>query len=93
MYESCLISTSTAPRHLKIGKERAYTMIYHKMDLFFSRSNHVRIMWLEMVTKRYDDFCHKISRSLLPLKTDLVDIVFQHRLKLGSLYFFNKKSL
>ena len=35
------ISASTAPKHLKIGKERAYTMIYHKMDLFLSRTNYV----------------------------------------------------
>ena len=27
--------------HLKIEKERAYTMIYHEMDLFLSRSNYV----------------------------------------------------
>ena len=40
-YENCHISASTAPRHLKIGKERAYAMIYHKMDLFLSRSNYV----------------------------------------------------
>ena len=42
MYENCHISASPASRHLKIGKERAYTMIYHKMDLFLSRSNYVR---------------------------------------------------
>ena len=30
-----------SPRYLKIGKERAYTMIYHKVDLFLSRSNYV----------------------------------------------------
>ena len=29
------------PTHLKIGKERAYTMIYHKIDSFLSRSNYV----------------------------------------------------
>ena len=32
MYENCYISASKGSRHLKIGKERAYTMIYHKMD-------------------------------------------------------------
>ena len=41
MYENCHISASTAPRHLKIGKERAYTMIYYKINLFLSRSNYV----------------------------------------------------
>ena len=30
-----------APRHLKIGKERTYTMIYHKVNLFLSRGNYV----------------------------------------------------
>ena len=49
------------------------------------------IIWLEIVTKRYDELCHKNSRSSLPLKTDSVDIIFHHRLRLGSLYFFNKK--
>ena len=49
------------------------------------------IIWLEIVTKRYDELCHKISRRSLPLKTDSVDIIFQHRLRLGSLYFLNKK--
>ena len=32
------------------------------------------IIWFEIVTKRYDELCHKISRSSLPLKTDSVDI-------------------
>ena len=32
-------SASTTPGHLKIGKERANTMIYHKMNLFLSRNN------------------------------------------------------
>ena len=41
MYGNCHISASTARRNLKIGKERAYTMIYHKMNLFLSRSNYV----------------------------------------------------
>ena len=41
MNENCHISASTAPRHLKIGKERAYTMIYHKMNLCLSRSNYI----------------------------------------------------
>ena len=43
--------------------------------------------------KHYDQLCHKISRSSLSLKTDSVDIIFQHRLMLGSLYFLNKKSV
>ena len=68
-------------------------MVYHKMDLFLSRSNMLVIICLEIVTKRYDEFCHKISQSSLPLKTDSVDIIFQHRLRLGSLYFLNKKGL
>ena len=68
-------------------------MIYHKMNLFLSRSNYVAIIWLEIVRKRDDELCHKISRSSLPLKTDSVDIVFQHRLGLGSLYFLNEKGL
>ena len=51
------------------------------------------IIWLEIVTKRYDEICHKITRSSLSLKTDSVDIIFQHRLRLGSLYFLNNKSL
>ena len=46
-----------------------------------------------MKIKRYDELCHKISRSSLPLKTDSVEIIFQHRPRLGSLYFFNKKSV
>ena len=46
------------------------------------------IIWLEIVTKRYDELCHKISRSSSPLETDSVDIIFQHMLRLCSLYFF-----
>ena len=49
------------------------------------------IIWFEIIMKRYDDLCHKISRSSLPLKTDSVDIIFQHRMRLGFLYFLNKK--
>ena len=41
MYKNCHISASRAPRHLKIGKERAYTMIHHKMNLFLSRTYYV----------------------------------------------------
>ena len=40
-YEKCHISAYTVSSHLKIGKERAYPMVYHKMDLFLSRSNYV----------------------------------------------------
>ena len=47
-------------------------------------------IWLKIVTKRYDELCHKISRSSLPLKTDSMDIIFEHRQRLGSLYFFNE---
>ena len=66
----------------------------NKKNLVFSRSNYViNIIWLEIVTRRYDEFCYKISRSSLPVKTDSVDIIFQHRLRLGSLYFLNKKRL
>ena len=35
----CHISASMAPRHLKIGRERAYTIVYHTMYLFLSRCN------------------------------------------------------
>ena len=93
MYENCHISASMAPRHLKIGNERAYTMIYHKINLFLAESIALAIIWLEIVMKRYDELCHKISRSSLPLKTDSVDIIFQHRMRLCSLYFINKKGL
>ena len=41
MYEDCHISASAASRHLKIGKERGYTMIFDKMNLFLSKSNYV----------------------------------------------------
>ena len=41
MYENCHIPASMAPMHIKIDKERAYTVIYHKMNLFLSRSNYV----------------------------------------------------
>ena len=51
------------------------------------------IIWLEIVTKRYDDLCHRISRSSLPLKTHSVDVIFQHSLRLGSLSFFSKQNL
>ena len=50
-------------------------------------------MWHEIVTKRYDELCHRISRSSLPLKTDSVDIIFQHKMRLCSLYVLNKKGL
>ena len=66
-------------------------MIYHKMNLFLGRSNYVSNNMIEIVTKRYDELCHKISRSSSPLKMDSVDIIFQHRLRLSSLCFFNKK--
>ena len=58
-------------------------MICHRMDLFLSRSVTLALVCLEIVTKRYD----------APLKADSVDIIFQHRLRLSSLYIFNKKSL
>ena len=91
MYESCHISASTTPSHLKIGNERAHTLIYHKVNLFLAVAIALEIIWLEIVAKRYDELCHKISRSSLPLETDSVDIIFQHRLRLCSLYFLNKK--
>ena len=50
-------------------------------------------MWLEIITKHYDELCDKISRSSLPLETDSVDIIFQHLLMHDSLYFFSKKML
>ena len=34
------------------------------------------IIWLEIVTKCYDEVCDKNSRSSLPLETDSVDIIF-----------------
>ena len=34
------------------------------------------IIWLEIVTKRHDELCDKISRRSLPLETDSVDIIF-----------------
>ena len=51
------------------------------------------IIELEIVTKHYDELCDKISRSSLPLETDSVNIIFQDRLRHGSLYFFNKTIL
>ena len=68
-------------------------MIYHKMNSFLAEAITLAIIWLEIVTKRYDKLCHKISRISLPSKMDSVDIIFQHRLMLGSIYFFNKKCL
>ena len=62
MYEHCHISI--APRHLKIGKKRTYTVIkwiYLKAEAITSA-----IVWFEIVTKRYDELCQKISRSSLP---------------------------
>ena len=51
------------------------------------------IIWLEIIAKLNDELCHKISRSSLPLKTDSVDIIFHHRLRLCSLYFLTKNGL
>ena len=90
MYKHCHISASTAPRHFKIGTERAYTIIYHKMDVL-AEAITLAIIWPEIVTKGYDELCDKISRSSLPLKTDSVDITLQHMLRHGSLYFFSIK--
>ena len=86
-----IISGSTAPIHLKIGEERAYTMIYHKWIHFQEEATKLETIWLKIVTKRYDELCHKISQSSLPLKTDPVVIIFQHGQRQGSLYFFSKK--
>ena len=41
------------------------------------------IIWLQLVTKCYDELCHKISRSSLPLKTDSVDIIFSTQAEAG----------
>ena len=67
MYENCHISASMAPRHLRTGHERAYTTIYHKIILFLSRSNCLAIIWLEIVTKHYDELCDIISRKLIAI--------------------------
>ena len=48
--------------------------------------------WLKIIMKHYDGLCYKIYRSSLPpSKTDSVESIFQHRLRLGFLYFLNKK--
>ena len=41
VYENCHISAFKAPRHHIIGRERAYTIVHHKMGLFLSRSSYV----------------------------------------------------
>ena len=46
--------------------------------------------WLEIIKKRYNELCDDIYRRSLPYKADSVNIIFQHMLGLGSLYFFNK---
>ena len=81
MYENCHVSASKAPRHLKIGIERAYIIIYHKMDLFLAEAITLAIIRLEIVMNRYDGLCDKISRSSLPLETDSMNIIFQHMLR------------
>ena len=94
MYENCHISASLAPRHFKIDGERAYTIIYHKMNLFLSRRNYVgNIIWLEIVKKLYNELCDNIYRSALPYKTNSLNITFQHMLRHGFLYFLIKQFL
>ena len=39
VFENCHISSSMTPRGLKLSRERTYTIIDHRIDLFFSRSN------------------------------------------------------
>ena len=70
-----------------------FFVVANKYLLTYLEAITLAIIWLEIVTKSYDELCHKISRSSLPLKIDSVGIIFQHRLRLGSLYFFNKKGL
>ena len=77
----------------KLAKRELIQWSIIKWIYFQAEAITLAIIWLEIVTKRYDELRHKISRSSLPLKTDSVDIIFQHRLRLGSLYFLNKKGL
>ena len=58
MYENCRISASDVPRHLKIGRERAYTIMYHQMSLFLSRSSYVSNYMNCFVTKFLEAHCH-----------------------------------
>ena len=84
------MKASTTPRHLEIGTERAYTIFIIKWIYFLAEAMTLAHLWLEIVTKGYDEFCNKISRSSLPLQTDSVDMLLQHMLRHGSLYFFDK---
>ena len=63
MYENWHISASMAPRYLKIGREWAYTIIYHKMDLFLSRAITLSMIWLGIVKERYNELCDKIIEA------------------------------
>ena len=85
MYENWHSSTSMAPKQLKTGRKRAYTIIYHRIDLFLSRRNNASNNWLEIEKKRRNELCDNIYRSSLPYKADSVNIIFQHMLRLGSL--------
>ena len=62
-----------------------------KRIYFQAEATMLAIRWFKMVRKRYNEVFDKLSRSSLPLKTDSVDIRFQHMLMHGSLYLFNKK--
>ena len=74
-----------APRHLKIGRERAFSIVCHTMCLFLTEAITLAIIWLEIVKKHYNEFCDNIYQSSLGNKADSVNIIFQHMLRLGSL--------
>ena len=85
MYKNCHISASMAPRHLKIGRERAYTTIYHKMDLFLRKSNYFGNNMAKNRKKCHSKLLDHIYPSSMQYTTGSLNTIFLHMPRLGSL--------
>ena len=60
---------------LRFGERRAYTVLYHKIELCFAVCVALAAIFPEATENAYEEFCNNISRSSLLLKTDSVENV------------------
>ena len=89
MYKNYNISASLASWHLKIGREREL-LKYSVTEwiYFYAEAFTLAMIWLEIEKKRYNEVCENIYRTSLPYKSDSVNTIFHHMLRLGVLLFF-----
>ena len=69
---------------LERERERERELVnYH--NLSYNKAIMLAIIWPEIVKKRYHELCHNIYRGSLLYRSDSVNVMFQHMLRLGSL--------